>query len=400
MSLVNLPATLVLVALCAAQDPKPSVGDLVRQLDDDSFELRNRASAQLAELGPEVLPRLQEELPKASLEAKGRLLLAIRNIQDRALLQTKLRPATLVELENRRLPLRSAVESLARQVRSTCDVKEIPDSAQVSIVIAKVPFWEALDRLCRPAELSVTEGNGETIRIIRGRPPASVTSGAFHVALTEVSLDVDPVEAPRGYSLEFLTLWENGIRPDAVRVKFDQIKDDKGTDLLGEDGDPWSGTSGSIFPEGRRLSYRTRRNPAPNAKRIARLAGQIQIGFALQSTTLTLKDPAQKAGQEVSADGFTLRLREFADGEQARGAFTLEGPKNLTIFADLIKPAVIDSNGKSTTMAVGDFKDGHLNVGFILGESKFGRVATLQVTLPRRVHIETVDFDFRDVPFH
>jgi HEAT repeat protein len=73
-----VPALIVLLALAApalAAEPDPKkVRDLVKQLDDDEFDVREKADAALRKLGKDALPLLRKELTAApSAEVRKRL---------------------------------------------------------------------------------------------------------------------------------------------------------------------------------------------------------------------------------------------------------------------------------------------------------------------------------------
>jgi hypothetical protein len=79
MKLTHLwPAALLLFAGVGLVSAQPAEADkvraLVRQLDDDKFEVRDKAEASLRKLGKKVLPQLKAELARTkSVEVRRRL---------------------------------------------------------------------------------------------------------------------------------------------------------------------------------------------------------------------------------------------------------------------------------------------------------------------------------------
>jgi hypothetical protein len=76
---------------------KPSVAELIRQLDADSFAVRERATRALVERGPAAAPRLRAALRgKVSLEARRRIERVLRQLKDPPLTPEELRAARAV----------------------------------------------------------------------------------------------------------------------------------------------------------------------------------------------------------------------------------------------------------------------------------------------------------------
>ncbi len=385
-------------------DPR-AVAEWVKQLDDDSLELREQAAQKLAALDPKALPLLQDAAKKGSPEAKARLLKAISRIEDRAVLRSKLRPAKLVTIEAREQSLRGALEELAKQGPTSIDLKEVPEGEKVTLSLSKVPFWEALDGLCRANGRIMYEVGSDGVRLKPGplvdRPRR--LSGPFAVFLTGVEAVKTATGAPSEFSLDFQACWEEGIHTDGVTWTFKEMRDDKGTDLLGDpvDGDPFDKQSTARGGNSYQTTLTSRILPAPGAAKLSRLSLRVGCEFALRSVTLEFKDPARRVGQKESSQGVSVQLDKFEqNGDQPGGSVIFQLADGRSISSDLVLLSLIGDDGKEHRVGVMGIRKGYMQTGFSIGGGPKGpgHIASVRVTIPIEVHTETIDLDFRDIP--
>lgn len=150
------------------QPPDPdkanaAIDALVAELGAPTYAARERATARLRELGVAALPRLRELADTAGRPSSllddpeiaarlDSLVLAVE--RDLAV------APTLVALDYRDVPLDEVVESLRR--RSALEIELNPGAPRdrpVTLVAPDpVPFWDAIERLCRAADLGPPGG--------------------------------------------------------------------------------------------------------------------------------------------------------------------------------------------------------------------------------------------------
>lgn len=200
MTAATLPL-LALFGLGLGPGPDPDPTTLITRLGSARFVERERATTELEEIGPEALPALRVAKDARDPEVRARAEAIIARIELRRLT----RP-TLVALDFRDQPLPEVVGALRERSGFAVRLEDDPDPAvrarRVTLrADAPVPFWEALDRLCRAARLRTTDGKGRddgepAIVLADGenlRPHPGATSGPFHAAILAGRRERDPM---------------------------------------------------------------------------------------------------------------------------------------------------------------------------------------------------------------
>src|SRR5262245_3454911 len=155
--------SIALLALLAVQDP--DVDALLKQLEDESIEVREKAAAQLINLGEKA-----EEKVKARLAAaEGALKLVCQRILEQMAVPKKLRgilpPIRKVTIEAKEKNLREVMEDLRQQSGMPLELERIPES-QVTVSVRDATPLEALDAVCKSAGLGYsTENQGYEGRV-------------------------------------------------------------------------------------------------------------------------------------------------------------------------------------------------------------------------------------------
>ncbi len=192
--LASLPTLVLLLALGTfAREPAPPASDaarLVRLLGSDDFNEREEAMRRLDQLGADALDAVRAGLKSDDPEVVRRCQELLRQIERRLGNERTLTP-TLVELEARDQPLDSVLEVLSRQVRWPVVLggNRPEEWAQRRVTVAtggKVPFWEAVLKVCEAADLRVAVANGVLApgaTPYLGRPRPGVRTAPPHAAL-------------------------------------------------------------------------------------------------------------------------------------------------------------------------------------------------------------------------
>src|SRR5258706_2543284 len=143
-------ALLILVlALPFAQDG--AVRELIRQLEDDNVEARDRAQKQLAAAGEDALPALRDvaEAASSSGELKLRAAAAIREIELGAKIAKVYKEPKKLTLKASDTMLREILDEIARQTGVTIDATAVDGAAKVTFDVKEASLMEVLDLLCR-----------------------------------------------------------------------------------------------------------------------------------------------------------------------------------------------------------------------------------------------------------
>lgn len=184
---------LLLACAALAREPAPPASDaarLVRLLGSDDFNEREEAMKRLDELGADALDAVRAGLKSDDPEVVRRCQELLRQIERRVGNDRTLTP-TLVELEARDQPLDGVLEALSRQARWSVVLggTRPEEWAQRRVTVAtggKVPFWEAVLKVCEAADLQVAVANGVLApgaMPYLGRPRPGVRVAPPHAAL-------------------------------------------------------------------------------------------------------------------------------------------------------------------------------------------------------------------------
>jgi hypothetical protein len=190
-------AGLSLVAvLLLGQSPTRDAADLVRQLGAARYAERDAASAALEALGPAALPALLAAAESKDPELRNRVQVIVAKIEWR-----ELNAPSMVRLDVTDSPLDAVVETfgfpLPGRLAWHPDTPEAIRRRRVTIrEPAPLPFWAAVDRLCRAGGLRSIPGSP-------GGPDTGITQHRLFLA-------PGPLHVPRSDSgplrLEFVAL--------------------------------------------------------------------------------------------------------------------------------------------------------------------------------------------------
>lgn len=167
---IILAGSLLLAAGDGPAPPKPD--ELVRQLGSPKYAEREEASAILVEIGPAALGALERAAKgNSDPEVRSRAI----DIRDRIELAMVTRP-TMIALDFQDQPLDKVIDAINAQCGGLLS-RQPPISPAWSQPITlrepePLPFWIAIDRLCRAAELQVSYinngimgGRGTTLQL-------------------------------------------------------------------------------------------------------------------------------------------------------------------------------------------------------------------------------------------
>jgi hypothetical protein len=244
-----LPVFLLLCSLATAQDAalRDRVGQLVGRLDADRGEARDAAEKALLDLGPKILPLLPDPAALKSAEQKARIE-KIREALGAAEDDARL-AASSVTIRGQGLRLTEALKQLQQQSGNVItdlreQMGEEVTNPQLDLELDKVPFFEALDRVCSGAKLAPNFYTGDgTIGLVSAAampnapgnaPPRAMAkpiyTGPFRVLLKQIAISRDFAADTNTANAEFEVAWEPRLRPMLLALKSEDVSivDDRG----------------------------------------------------------------------------------------------------------------------------------------------------------------------------
>src|SRR5688572_3597984 len=141
---------LALFALLVLQDP--DIDKLLKQLEDESIEVREKAVATLVDLGDKAEARIRSHMDAVD----GELKLVCKRILERMSVPRKLAgvlpPLRKITIEAKDRSLKEVLEDLRAQSGMAMDLERLAD-APVTVSFKDLNPMEALDAVCKAAAL-------------------------------------------------------------------------------------------------------------------------------------------------------------------------------------------------------------------------------------------------------
>lgn len=313
----------LLAALTGLQDPAPDkISSLIQRLSDSEIEVRERAKAELFKMGPPVLETLRKHSLSADPAVTAELKSIIAQLEREIMLGEYRGKPSMIRLKADRRPLKEILAKIGEQSRTPIVVDQIPEEDAVSIELDGVPFFEAVDRLCRihkglRMKLDIAYPPGEEIplhgaKLVRGSPGAVFrhVDGQFAVEL-ETLVGVrssDFKNEDSWFDITLLGAWERGAQPTKAEVVTVSAVDDKGNAYKGQVAN--AGRSRKMFIPTRHY-IRLDPFPPPEVRKFREISGVLVLDFPTDVEILRLPDPAKKTGETVSGKSFTFKLIDF-----------------------------------------------------------------------------------------
>jgi hypothetical protein len=130
---------------------KLSVEQLIDHLGHRSYRIRQAAQRALARLDANLLPALvRARKTRKDLEVIHRLDLVIPQLERSAMLRPK-----LVTLHVDKQPIQNILAEISKQTGYPIDTDNNPNNNLFTFHLDRVPFWQALDRVCKEARLAL-----------------------------------------------------------------------------------------------------------------------------------------------------------------------------------------------------------------------------------------------------
>lgn len=361
-------------ALLLLGQEDPRLTELIRQLEDDAFEVREQAQLKLIEAGPAAVPALRKAVEGARTAGdRGELLLraeeALRRIEQAVQTAAVCPEPKRITLTGEKLLLRDVLEEISRQAGVRIDAGAVDGNEPVSVSLKDAAVFEALDAVCRgSATRSWT--HPEEGRFVMSKDafvdrPTS-HAGAFRVRLSSLRLtratDFKERKALLIAGLE--ADHDKAIKPSrAYDLEIQSAWDDRGTALeirKGEDDNDVLGAGARVRMNRAWMRMRVGGAPEPSgetytlkgldtAARAFGMKGKATFRFPLTPTDLRFERP--QGGETREAGEFTLKL-DLQGGRRWVVTFRrTKGPSGPGFFEDLShriegeSPTAVDEDG-------------------------------------------------------
>ena len=396
---------LILFAAAGAQDDPvvKKVRELSEQLRSDDVQVADDAMIDLVKLGEKALPAIKAEILKATGDTKLKLEAAAGEIEKGARRARAMGTPVLVSLKADGKPVAAVLAELAASSGQSLAFKELPDK-KLTVSLAGVPFWEAVDAVCKAHGGIMWRVKGADVLVEKGayREMPRVVKGNVVLFLDGMT---STTYLQQGGSSNLLVdgglAWTKGARPLSAFVTLESFEDDKGTNLMTDNDSAYIGEDGweeQTEAAAARLCERLQINdtaiPHEDAEHIAVLKGTVSVKYALNwKKALSLANPLAAKGQSHKAGDNTVSLQEFAvNGRKVamKVALTMKGePEEFAVRPrDFV---IVDKEGKS-----------HASVGRIENwestSPEKAEVAAFEFIQAEEVEEISIPFEFKNIP--
>lgn len=215
--------------LALPQDPAVEIDRLVEKLGSQELAVREAGATGLVKLGLRALPELQKRIEGADSGLRVRLQGVIRKIESDARISAVLEGPKPVTLKLKEASCADVFAELGRQTGYVFHYDRLNKDLKLTIDVAGVEPWSALDELCRRNGLSwgpwSSEKPGEMLftKYEDWIEPTRFKSGGLTVELL-------------AFDCGYLQLYWNVFHGPAptfqlVRFEVDELRDSRGKDL-------------------------------------------------------------------------------------------------------------------------------------------------------------------------
>ena len=292
---------------------------LIAQFTAPEFAVRQQAVEKLIALGPDVLPLVRKTLAETKdAEVKLRCEMVLKGIAEKFGVEAPTEKplgafgldASRVSVKVRDARLASVLDAFAGQSgNARIEVPEPWAGKLVTLEVADMPYWQALDALCREAGLFWAPGE---------------KTGQIELLSAEDALDVSAYAGPVVVKLVRGESMRRAGAPLEVRYRFDFICEDRLEPFAADIRfTKWLGRDGTTLRRTGTLDTRVRRVPGgvfngigpiafeelpAGTDRLGVLEGTVTLCFGGGRKTLTTEDVFARPESTLDADGARLTL--------------------------------------------------------------------------------------------
>jgi hypothetical protein len=443
---MKLTCLLVLWPVLLQAQEAGRIQELIRNLDDDSFEVREAAERELIAIGPAAIPSLKAVIADADrqkdkTELKIRATSALRGIEFAAKAKQYYVEPKLVTLKARDADLGQVLTDLEKQTGVRIQSGSVDPKAKVTLGAENAPLFRVLDDLCRGREDRAYEYRDDGVHFSSSKfveYPSSY-EGPYRFRIVKLrhehSTDFKTREGQVELALE--ADWLNPLKPSKrVEMTVQNATDDKGATLeaIRSESDD-EGNNVLVAANGRILLQRAG-NPggaeAPTAQPVqvfflkglrsgatrVSLSGKARFRFPLEKSDLVFDKPA--TADALQEGGYSFSLRNQGTNRVWRLTLTaVQGgqainPEDVDGCIDRESIVAVDDAGKEHPATLHSSRGSDRDVVLRGGQVPAGTpLAVYQVVFPTleeravktirfkvltQVFVKTVPFAFNDIP--
>jgi hypothetical protein len=421
------------------------IQELLQNLDDDSFEVREAAQRALIEIGPAAIPALKAVLADADrnpekAELKIRATSALRGIEFAVKAKQYYVEPKRVTLHARDADVGPLLADLEKQSGVRILPGNINAKAKVSLDADAAPLLQVLDGLCSGAEDLAYELRDNEVRFSPARflrcPSAYEGPYRFRIVRLRHEHSTDFKTAEGQVELAIESDWQRSLKPSRkVDLDLRTVVDDKGAVLeLAKSETEDEGSDLVVMANGRVLGRQVRIRPEgddrsapvqsltfkglkPGATRIS-IRGRARFRFPLEKSELVFEKPA--SGEPVVEGSLSFSFRNQGATRiwkltltQVQGAPPMN-PEDLDGRIDVDSFVAVDDTGKTHPATLNASREDERRqrvrgapapAGAPLAEYQVvfptleeRTVKTIRFKYLSQVFVKTVPFAFADVP--
>lgn len=411
---MRLPLLVLALLWVSPVQEDPRIAKLIEDLVDDSIAVREKAAAELAEMGKAAVPTLEKLRRSGDIELRSRAGAILKTIAEYEVVGRHWHRGARITLDADGAPAAKVLEELARQGRDKFKFDAAELQEPISVKIKEASFFDAVEAVCRASSALTWEPEGDGLTFTKKRRPPypAKRQGEFQVWLDGItfSRDYDFTGNPRStFQLGVVTAWEAGIVPVAVEQKVTEILDEDGANLLVQD--RFNYMARLDTPKGR-----MRREPvyAPIAqgakpvKMFSRVRGTTTFYFPRGYEELTLDVKSTPSPPPVTLERITLAVRNFRVVKDAVNCEVVvttstgsgDGLIDRLPFSDL---AVVDDQGNLHRGKASSRNQSYSGTAYTIQENLAvpfpeGRTAqSVRLRVLKDVLEKRVQFEFADI---
>src|SRR5688572_11672115 len=335
---------LVLLGFMALQEP--DLDALLKQLEDESIEVREKAMAALLEAGDKALPKLKARAASADATLRSVCERLIERISVPKELRKAIPPLRKVTLSATDRSLKEVFDDFQSQTGLTLSLESVGEGT-VTVQVKDAAPLEALAAVCKAAQCGyhidmgsknqwgVAPGGGgrssgadqPRIRILPGSYSDAPRVFVRHYAVEASNLSLTKstnfqAQNSQGH-LQLRLNWLPGMEPDQAYLEIQSLTDDQGRSLIvdamrdvqrrsidrGFGG--MRGWSMGYLDHGVQVKY-----PEPDAKTIGSVKGTAVLKYVVGEKIVSFENPAKAVGEKREHGARTLELLDWQqDGE-------------------------------------------------------------------------------------
>jgi len=399
---VSMPAT----------QPSPAVAELVRQLGDESFAIRDAAQEKLAAMDPSIEGELRGAIAGGlSPEANSRAQALANALRDQRYLG-----GTRITIHAKDAPLADVLKSFTAQAQAPMgtDAPTFADdiaTRRITLDLDHADFWQAIRQLADAGQMGLALDGQEKVQFTADRATAQPIAPALAPAFTALAATFGPLRIsplcgePSSVALRIFA--EPKIRPipSACTCMLESCIDD-----LGESHVQVAPLT-HVPPNSLSLSqYLFTNKSADAATKLALFKAEYRLAVDVNHQTFDFDDLAKAAGQthlfasgsiEISpltGDGTTRKLTVNLAMNNGFGTGITLGGARITFGNPPCSIALLDDRGAVITAAQFSIKSTMPIYSVAFAVPVAARLTKVRCDAPGEVRTLVVPIEFHDIP--